>query len=99
MAILLEYVLTSYSCCRYNAELASKSNILIDDNGRACLAGLSLLTVIPDELTTSSNSNGDATQRIGGIQWSAPEVLKGGAPGKETDIFSFAMMMIEVCHG
>ena len=96
MAILLVYVFTPYGSRLHKADLVPKSNILIGDNGRACLAGFSLLTVIPDEITTTSNSNNDATQRIGGIQWSAPEVLRGGAPGKETDIFSFAMMMIEV---
>ena len=96
MVILLGYVLTSYGCRLHKADLVPKSNILVDDNGSACLAGFGLLTVTLDEITTSSNSNGDVTQRIGGIQWSAPEVLKGGAPGKKTDIFSFAMLMIEV---
>jgi len=32
-------------------------------------------------------------------RWAAPEVLSGQPPSKETDIFSFAMVMIEVCHG
>ena len=38
-------------------------------------------------------------QRAGGNQWSAPEVLEGGAASKEADIFSLAMVMIEVLHG
>ena len=99
MAISLGYVLVSYGCRLHKVDLVSKPNILINDDGRACLAGFSLLTAIPDELTAPSNSHSNATQRIGGVQWSAPEVLKGGAPGKEADIFSFAMMMIEVRRG
>ena len=32
-------------------------------------------------------------------QWVAPEVLDEGPYSKEADIFSFAMVMIEVCYG
>ena len=30
--------------------------------------------------------------------WTAPEVLREGAWSKKSDIFSLAMVMIEVCH-
>ena len=29
--------------------------------------------------------------------WAAPEILKGGAATKEGDVFTFAMVAIEVC--
>lgn len=31
-------------------------------------------------------------------QWYAPELLKSGVISGKSDIFSFAMIMIEVCH-
>jgi len=30
-------------------------------------------------------------------QWTAPEVIDGGTPSMEADVFSFAMVMVEVC--
>jgi serine/threonine protein kinase len=30
--------------------------------------------------------------------WAAPEVFDGGVRSKKTDIFSFAMVMVEVCN-
>ena len=55
--------------------------------------------VIPDELiTASSDPPGKTTQRMSSVQWSAPEVLKGAPVSKETDVFSFAMLIIEACH-
>ena len=100
MEISTGYVVTPIGRLPRKADLAPKSNILINSNGRACLAGFSLLTLIPDELiATSLDSPNDTTQRVSGVQWSAPEVLKGGRPGKETDVFSLAMVMVEVRSG
>ena len=54
---------------------------------------------MPDELIApSSDSLDNATQFVGGIQWSAPEILMGEAASKASDIFSFAMVMVEGCH-
>ena len=66
-----------------------QSNILVD---RSCNTRItdSGLTVV-----TQSASR----QRVHTVRWTAPEVLKGGAYSKEADVFSFAMVMIEVCHG
>ena len=80
------------------ADLASKSNILIDNDGRARLASFSIFTIIPDELfITSSDPPSGTTQWVGSVRLSAPEVLEGGVPNKKSDIFSFAMVMIEAC--
>ena len=75
------------------ADSIPKSNILINNNGRACLAGFSLLTPVPDELV---DPRSNTTLSTDGIWWPAPEVLDGRAPSKETDIFSLSMVMIEV---
>ena len=97
MEILMGYALLPYGFSLRKADLALESNILINDNGRACLAGFSLLMTIPDELTTpSSASSSDTTRWTGAVQWSAPEVLNDEAVHKETDIFSLAMVIIEV---
>ena len=76
-----------------------KSNVLIDNNDRARLGGFSSLTIIPGELViTPLASTSNTTRSAGSIQWSAPEVLEGGAPSKKADVFSLAMVMIEARH-
>lgn len=76
-----------------------KSNVLIDKNGRARLGGFSSVTIIPGEFaTTPSDSTGNTTQSASGIQWCAPEILKGGAPSEKADVFSLAMVTIEAGH-
>ena len=100
MEILTGCVLLPCGCLLCKADLALKSNILIDNDGRARLAGLTLLTIIPDEPPiASSDSPSGTTQRVGSVQWSAPEVLEGGVPCIKSDIFSFAMVMIEARRG
>ena len=82
------------------ADPPPKSNILIDKTGRGVLAGLGLLTIIPDKpIVTSSDPPDGTTRLVGSVWWTAPEVLKGEVSGKETDIYSFAMVMIEARHG
>ena len=68
-------------------------NILVDDAGSARIGGFGHTTVAknPDSMWSSSGQ--------GGHEWSEPAVLIGEAFSKEADIFSFAMVMAEVCHG
>lgn len=73
-----------------------KSDILIDSDGCACLAGFYPLMRASDELTVAPS---DSTNWGGKGRWPAPEVLEGSAVGKGADIFSFSMVAIEVCHG
>ena len=72
-----------------------QSHILIDATGHAQITDFEATTIATDmgsELTTSS-------QRHFTPRWAAPEVLDEGPHSKEVDIFSFAMVMIEVRHG
>ena len=73
-----------------------QSNILVDITGHARITDFGLATITCDLgwIRTASEKH----QPI--IPWAAPEVLKDeGAYSKEADIFSFAMVMIEVCQG
>ena len=85
-----------YSEYRFTTVLISgQLNVLVDAAGHARIMGFCLATVTtdadPDQITRG--------QHGGSEWWSAPEVLEGGATSKKTDIFSFAMVIIEVRHG
>ena len=74
---------------------ANQPNVLVDGSGHARIAdfGLAKVTYNPESvlLTTLQSNN---TPR-----WTAPEVLRGEMCTTQTDIFSFAMVMIEVGPG
>lgn len=69
-------------------------NILLDDLGHARIIDFGLSTISRNQGSMQSTT----FQRGLTPRWSAPELLKDGDATKETDIFSFAMVMIEVCH-
>ena len=62
--------------------------------GRACLAdfGLSMVTRNLESIQGDSQRHGFSPR------WSAPEVLRSWAHSQEADVFSFGMVMYEVCH-
>jgi len=66
----------------------------VDDSGHARIADFGLATVAQTMDSIRSTSHHDCSSR-----WTAPEILNGGPHNKQTDIFSFAMIMIEVRHG
>ena len=70
-------------------------NILVDNAGNARIVdfGLTTVTKNPDSVWSSSDQHENTAR------WTAPEVLNGGGFSKEADIFSFAMVMIEVRCG
>ena len=71
----------------------NQRNVLVDGSGRACIADFGLT-----KITKHPHSVQSATQRHGlALQWSAPEVLKEGAYSKKADVFSFGMVVYEVC--
>ena len=68
-------------------------NILVDDAGRARITDFGLATVTQnlDSIRSAPSDQGHTAR------WTAPEILKEeGQHGKEADVFSFAMVMIEV---
>ena len=71
-----------------------QSNILVDTTGHAMITdcGLAVVTQSLDSIQSVPDERGDSTR------WMAPEILANrGAFSKEADVFSFAMVMIEVC--
>jgi len=66
-------------------------NILVDDSGRARITDFGLATM-PRDPDSKRAFFDDQT-----VQWTAPEILNDcGTYSKEADVFSFAMVMVEV---
>ena len=68
----------------------------MDDAGRARITDFGLATVTQnlDSMRISEDEDEGHTAR-----WTAPEILhEEGTYSKEADVFSFAMVMIEVRH-
>ena len=63
----------------------------MDDSGNARIADFGFATV-----TQNLDSMQSAHCQRGTLRWTAPEVLDEGPYSKEADVFSFAMVMIEV---
>ena len=72
--------------------IPNQPNILVDGSDHARIADFGLATVTQNLDSVKSASS----QRGHTARWSAPEVLNEGLYSKEADIFSFAMVMIEV---
>ena len=69
---------------------ALQPNILVDDFNRACITDFCLAQ---DTLGVVS------VQERQSVQWTAPEVLEETqVRSTETDVFSFGMVMVEVCY-
>ena len=71
-------------------------NVLVDTTGRARITdfGLAMITQNPDPTRTPQAEHGH------GGRWIAPEILDNrGTYSKEGDVFSFAMVTIEVRRG
>lgn len=69
----------------------SQPSILVDDTGRARLTDFGLAAIALDHEPTESLKGGYA------VRWAAPEILDEEGPvSRESDIYSFAMVAIEV---
>ncbi|KAF9643686.1 kinase-like protein [Thelephora ganbajun] len=78
-----------HSCDSIHGDLKG-SNVLVDDSGHARIADFTLTMVIKDEDFLEDDSVHGHT-----LRWTAPEVIEKGAKTKESDIFSFAMVIVE----
>jgi serine/threonine protein kinase len=66
----------------------------MDDSGGIRITDFGFATVTQNlESVEKSTSAPSYT-----LHWTAPEILKGKMPSQNGDIFSFAMVMIEVRH-
>lgn len=70
-------------------------NILVDQSGRARITDFSLATVDYSQCSTCG-----VVKIYNDTRWTAPEVLERTRPlTKEADVFSFAMVVVEVSRG
>ena len=72
----------------------SKANVLIDGDGRARLMDFGLTSVTQGETSIVSPQDPNMTNTT---TWAAPEILKGAPASEEGDVFTFAMVAVEVC--
>ena len=79
----------------------SKANILVNRNGRACLAGFGLLTMAEEQPAYTPSSMQGGTVRWMSPELIAPEMfgLKVGRPTKESDYYGLGMVVYEVLSG
>ncbi|KAG1726577.1 kinase-like protein, partial [Suillus lakei] len=75
------------------------SNVLIYDNGRACIGGFGLSTIIPEFIGTSYSTS----ELRGNIRWAAAELFEvlendeeGISLSTECDIYSFGSITLQV---
>lgn len=75
--------------------MPTKYNVLVGPNGRARVTdiGLASITQNLDFIRSGSDDHGYT------VRWTAPETLnRQGTRSQKVDIFSFAMVMVEVGH-
>ena len=93
MGALREYVIILGPCL--TPLTSGQSNILVENSGHARIADIGLAEISKNLNSIRSISNQDDLS----MRWTAPEVWSPGEHSEKVDIFSFAMVMIEVCYG
>ena len=75
-------------------------NILIDDNGNACLTDFGMSLITPATAYNYGSVHGG-----GATHWQAPELMdpeefdsNSTRPTPQSDVYSFACTALEVCH-
>ena len=64
---------------------------MVDGSGIARITDFGLASIVRDPSSVASAYDGGHTPR-----WTAPEILRESPASKESDVFSFAMVMFEV---
>ena len=100
MGISMGYVSGLWRRCPARSLPGLKANILVDNNGRARLAGFGF-TIVSDESTITSPAMTGGT-----IRWMSPERfdparfgLKEDHPTKASDCYALGMVIYEVLSG
>ena len=101
MGISMGYVSEPWSYPRACNLPGPKANIMVDNNGHACLGGFGLLTIVSDRSVVAPSAMTGGT-----IRWMSPERfdpdrfgLKGSHPTKESDCYALGMVIYEVLSG
>ncbi|KAL4078957.1 kinase-like domain-containing protein [Scleroderma yunnanense] len=69
------------------------TNVLISNDGRPLLTDFSLSYIVHSSFSMTVSSTG----RVKGISpWMAPELLEGGEPSAEADVWAFGMTALEL---
>lgn len=71
-----------------------KANILIDGDGHARLTDFGLTSITGGDTSILSPQDPNLMSTT---TWAAPEILQGDPVSKEADVFTFAMVAVEVC--
>ena len=86
-----------HCCYPSHSSHSPKANILINNDGHACLSGLGLLTIPSDQrIATPLDAMGDA------VQWMSPELIAPrkfsleNRATKESDCYALGMVIYEV---
>ncbi|KAK7046642.1 kinase-like domain-containing protein [Favolaschia claudopus] len=81
------------------------SNILISDEGNACLSDFGLATMIPDT-DSSTGMLSSSSNHAGSIRWFAPELIRPTSFGLQrflrttaSDVYAYALVCIELYTG
>ena len=72
----------------------TKANVLIDEDGHARLTDFGLTFIVRGEYSVASPQDSHITSTA---TWAAPEILGRDPVSKEGDVFTFAMVAVEVC--
>ena len=91
----------THSCPPPLCLLDAKANVLVDNNGRARIAGFNPLSVASDQSAVTSPAMGSGT-----IRWMSPELFAMDGSGfkenhttKESDCYALGMVIYEVLSG
>jgi len=72
--------------------MQTQPNIMVDESGKARITDFGLAAIARNPHSQRSTLDEDGHS----ARWCAPEVLKSEPASKESDVFSFGMVIVEV---